>query len=90
MNIVQTNTFKQHVKKLHIHEKKDLDDAIRLVVSDPSIGHMKKGDLNGVRVFKFKMVKQLTLLAYHFIDNKMQLMLLSFGPHENFYRDLSL
>ena len=49
---------------------------------------MKKGDLNGVQVYKFKMVKQLTLLAYEFYESKLELILLALGTHENFYRDI--
>ena len=49
---------------------------------------MKKGDLVGVRVYKFKMVGQLTLVAYEFYEGKLFLVMLAFGCHENFYRDL--
>lgn len=88
MNILQTSTFSRQVKKLHRNQKKDLDKAIKVVAKDPSIGEMKKGDLNGVQVYKFKMVKQLALLAYEFHVNELQIILLILGTHENFYRDL--
>jgi mRNA-degrading endonuclease RelE of RelBE toxin-antitoxin system len=88
MNILQTSTFGRQVKKLHRNQKKDLDKAIKVVAKDPSIGEMKKGDLNGIQVYKFKMVKQLTLLAYEFHVNELQVILLMLGTHENFYRDL--
>jgi len=42
----------------------DLKNAIQGIVSDPKLGEMKKGDLSGIRVFKFVIVNQLTLLAY--------------------------
>lgn len=45
------------------------------------------GDLSGVLVYKFKMVKQLTLLAYSYHDQTIALTLLALGTHENFYRD---
>ncbi len=45
------------------------------------------GDLSGVLVYKFKMVKQLTLLAYTCHDQTITLTFLAFGTHENFYRD---
>ena len=63
-------------------------EAIHRIASDPLIGKIKKWNLNGVQVYKFKMVNQLTLLAYEFYQNELQLILLAFGSHENFYRDL--
>ena len=88
MNIVQTSTFSKTVKKLHKNQKIDLDKAIRGIVENPSIGDEKVGDLSGVSVYKFKMVKQLTLLAYKYEDQTITLTLLALGPHENFYRNL--
>ena len=88
MNILQTATFKNQVKKLHKNQKNDLDIAIQEICKNPFIGDAKKGDLSGVRVYKFKMTKQLTLLAYEFVHGELQLILLALGSHENFYRDL--
>lgn len=88
MQILQTNVFKKAVKKLHPSQKKDLDQAVKTVVSNPEVGQVKAGDLAGVRVYKFKMVKQLTLLAYSFEGQTITLTLLALGAHENFYRDL--
>lgn len=88
MNIHQTTTFSKQIKKLHKNQKKELDEAIKAIIKNPSIGEMKKGDLNGVQVYKFKMVNQLTLIAYDFNAHKKQLILLALGSHENFYRDL--
>lgn len=55
-------------------------------LQNPEIGELKKGDLAGIRVYKFYMGKQLTLLAYQYSEKK--LALLSLSSHENFYRDL--
>lgn len=88
MKILQTPTFTKQLKKLHSNQKKDLDGAITAIVSNPSIGELKKGDLNGIRVYKFSMVKQLTLLVYEYQDDERLLLLFSLGSHENFYRDL--
>jgi len=57
MKIVQTRIFSKTVKKLHANQKKDLDAAVKAIVADPAIGDMKVGDLVGIRVYKFKMVK---------------------------------
>ncbi len=88
MNIVQTSTFGKAVNKLHKNQKKDLDEAVRVIVGNPSIGTAKVGDLSGISVHKFKMVKQLTLLAYKYEDQTITLTLLALGTHENFYRNL--
>lgn len=88
MNIVQTQTFSKQLKKLHKNQKKDLDEAVKEVIGHPQIGETKKGDLSGIRVYKFSMVKQLTLLAYEWHDSDSLLILLALGSHENFYRDL--
>ncbi len=88
MNVVQTLAFKKAVKKLKKNQKDALDDAINTIMGDVNIGQVKKGDLAGVRVYKFKMVKQEMLLAYHFEGNTLVLTLLGLGSHENFYRDL--
>ncbi len=74
-------------KKLHRPQKTELDDAVRAVGADPEIGEAKVGDLAGVRVYKFRLSNQLCLLAYRILDAD-SLKLLTFGPHENFYRDI--
>lgn len=88
MNIVQTATFKKQVKKLHKNQKKELDIAVMAIATNPKLGDLKKGDLAGIQVYKFHIDDLLALLAYEFCDQEKQLVLLSFGSHENFYRDL--
>lgn len=88
MQIIQTNEFKKAVKRLHANQKKDLDGAIKTIMQNTKVGEAKIGDLSGIFVYKFKMVKQLTLLAYSFANQTITLTLLGLGPHENFYRDL--
>ena len=90
MKIEQTRRFLQTVKKLHSNQKSDLNKVVRMLIKTPEKGELKKGSLAGVRVYKFKMQNQLTLLAYRFIDDVPCLILLSIaiGSHENFYRDL--
>ena len=88
MKVLQTNRFQKAVKKLHANQKLELDNAIQQLIQNPEIGELKKGDLTGVRVFKFKMQNQLTLLGYRFINDEPCLLMLSVGSHENFYRDL--
>lgn len=88
MNIVQTTTFRKAIRKLHKNQKKDLDEAVRAIVNNPDIGEQKSGDLSSISVYKFKMAKQLTLMAYTYEDRTITLTLLALGTHENFYRDL--
>lgn len=88
MEVLQTTSFRRNVKKLHANQKADLDTAIKKIIEKPDIGEAKTGDLDGVFVYKFKMVKQLTLLAYSFEKERIILTLLALGSHENFYRDL--
>ena len=86
--ILQTPSFKKIVKKLQPNQKKDLYQAITDVVENPLIGEQKKGDLRSLRVHKFKMVKQLTLLGYQYVEGTITLTLISVGSHENFYRNI--
>ncbi|HBY05929.1 MAG: hypothetical protein UV38_C0003G0014 [candidate division TM6 bacterium GW2011_GWE2_42_60] len=85
MQIFQTSTFTKQLKKLHKTQKIELDEAVKTILKNPDIGEAKKGDLSGIRVYKFKMTKQLTLLAYECNKKKSQIVLLAFGSHENFY-----
>ena len=87
MRIHVTPSFMRTTKKLHRPQKADLDEAVRAVSVDPEIGEAKVGDLAGVRVYKFRLSNQLCLLAYRILDED-SLKLLTFGPHENVYRDL--
>lgn len=88
MKVLQTNEFERSVKKLPKQLKSDLDVAVKAVMANPEVGELKKADLSGVRVYKFKMNKQLTLLAYSYEEDTVTLHLLKLGSHENFYRDL--
>ena len=88
MNIEQKPSFKKAVKKLKKNQKADLAKAIETLVQAPESGQIKKGDLSNLRVYKFKMVKQETLLAYTWENDIRTLTLIGLGSHENFYRDL--
>jgi mRNA-degrading endonuclease RelE of RelBE toxin-antitoxin system len=86
--VLQTPTFKKAVKKLHQNQKADLDKAVKKLIDDPLLGEQKKGDLTFLRVYKFKMTKQLTLLGYSYQEGTVTLELIALGSHENFYRDI--
>jgi len=78
--------FKKVYKKLHANERKKVNNAIKIIVSNPKAGKEKKGDLSGVSVYKFKVQNQEFLLAYEWKPGER--LLLALGVHENFYRDL--
>lgn len=88
MIVKQSGIFSRRVKKLHPAEKQSLDDAVKVIIEDPTIGELKVGDLAGVQVYKYKHNIQQNLLAYRFVKEELVLTLLALGSHENFYRDL--
>ena len=87
IRVLQTPSFKKAVKKLHKNQKADLDTAVKELLENPLVGVQKKGDLSFMRVYKFKMIKQLTLLGYSYENGALVLELMTLGSHENFYRN---
>ena len=63
-----------------------MDGAVRTIISEPECGEAKKGDLLVVRDYKCKLNKKQILLSYEMKQEAVYL--LTFGSHENFYRDL--
>lgn len=88
MRVIQANEFARTVKKLPKQLKLELDVAVRAIIANPLLGDAKLADLAGIRVYKFKLNKQLTLLGYEHDAETVTLYLLKLGSHENFYRDL--
>lgn len=86
MVIFQTKIFGKQKKKFYANQISALDKAVKEIVANPTLGDLKRGDLQGIRVYKFKIVNQEYLLAY--TASKDQISLLATGTHENFYRDL--
>jgi len=86
MKILQSRSFVRKIKKFTKQEKSRLDQEIRRIIDNPHIRSEKKGDLRGVYVHKFKIQAVQYLLAYRFIGNVLELIII--GPHENYYRDL--
>lgn len=88
MTIFLTSTFKRAAKKLHQSKKKLVEEAIQKIQKNPNIGELKIGDLASVRVYKFRILNQLKLLSYLYYEKEDKIILLSVGPHENFYENL--
>jgi mRNA-degrading endonuclease YafQ of YafQ-DinJ toxin-antitoxin module len=87
VRVLETPSFRKDVKRLQPNQKQDLDGAVRAIMADPMAGDQKQGDLAWLRVYKFRMVNQLTLLGYE-LTSADTLVLHAVGSHENFYRDL--
>jgi len=87
MRITQSGLFKKKTRKFHQREKSILDNQIRKILKNPSVGQEKRGDLKGVFVHKFKIDSTQYLLAYRVTEDTLELIMR--GPHENYYRDLS-
>ena len=87
MEVTQTRLFARKVKKISAQEKGILDEEIRKIIANPSIGQKKRGTLKGVFIHKFKIHTTQFLLAYRFSDSQI-LELIMIGPQENYYRDL--
>ena len=87
MKIIQSPLFARTVKKFHKNEKERLDIEIRKIFENPLIGQEKKGDLKNIFVYKFKIKDRQYLLSYRTKHESLELITL--GPHENYYRDLT-
>ncbi len=86
MKILQSRSFERKVRKFTRREKSKLDQEIRKVIDNPYIGSEKKSDLRGVYIHKFKIQAVQYPLAYRFIGEGLELIMI--GPHKNYYRDL--
>ncbi|OFW97914.1 MAG: addiction module toxin RelE [Alphaproteobacteria bacterium RIFCSPHIGHO2_12_FULL_45_9] len=88
MQVVQTTKFRKSYKRLHENQRQELNKVLEAIISDPTLGEQKKGDLSWLRVHKCKIVNSLTLVGYHIDDGQLILTFVAVGSHENFYRDL--
>ncbi len=86
MKIYQSRSFEKKTKRMHKREKEILDQEIRSIANNPSIGEEKKEDLKGIFVHKFKIKTAEYLLAYRVVGKDLEFIMI--GPHENYYRDL--
>ena len=86
--VFQTSRFEKALDKLDEKALRMVEDEIEKIIADPQLGELKKGDLSYLRVHKFHVHKQLFLLGYSWVDQKLELYLLSLASHENFYREM--
>jgi len=88
MRIIQSRTFEKRVRRFRKQDKRILDQQVRKILREPSVGQEKRGELRGIFVHKFKIHATQYLLSYR-MANAETLELIMIGPHENYYRDLT-
>lgn len=76
MKILQSRSFERKIRKFSGREKAELDEHIRSIAENPSLGIEKTGDLKGVFVHKFRIQKRLFLLAYRFVRDDIELIMI--------------
>jgi mRNA-degrading endonuclease YafQ of YafQ-DinJ toxin-antitoxin module len=97
MKISQYGSFKKVYKKLHKNQLAEVNAAIQAIIDNPGLGERKKGNLSMLRVYKFQVRNQLTLIGYNVFPElteklptgtERELIFIDIGSHENFYRDI--
>jgi hypothetical protein len=86
MDIIASGKFVKFKKKSVEDLQIEIDNQVKNIIENPEAGELKKGDLKGIRVLKFRFNNQLFLLSYEITENKVYLY--TVGTHENFYKDL--
>ncbi|XBS70707.1 type II toxin-antitoxin system RelE/ParE family toxin [Acerihabitans sp. KWT182] len=86
IDVYETRRFSKALAKLPLDLLKAVEDEIDAVIANPAIGEQKKRDLRFLRVHKFLLSNQWMLLGYSWVENRLELYLLSLGTHENFYQ----
>jgi len=85
MRLVETSKFKRLRKKLRQEqEKKELKNAIKKIVEDPSSGKKLKGEFRELMSFNYSVKGQSKRLIYK--TEKDTIILFSFGPREGIYK----
>lgn len=88
IEVYMSRRFEKALNKLINKHLKFVEDEIDKIVDNPKIGTPKKGDLSYLRVHKFKLKSQQVLLGYSWLEDKIEIYLLHFGPHDNFYQKM--
>lgn len=86
IDVYETRRFTKALERLPEAHLVVVEDEIEKIIANPLIGEQKKGDLSHLRVHKFQLNNQLALLGYSWVEDKVELYLLSLGSHENFYQ----
>jgi mRNA-degrading endonuclease RelE of RelBE toxin-antitoxin system len=86
ISVYESRRFEKALQKLSETELTIVEDEIDKIIATPEIGEQKKGNLSHLWVHKFKLTTKPVLLAYRWVENKLELYLLNIGPHENFIK----
>ena len=85
MRLVETSKFKRLRKKLRQEqEKKELRNAIKKIMEDPSSGKKLKGEFSELMSFNYSVKGQSRRFIYK--KEKDALILFSFSPREGIYK----
>lgn len=87
IDVYESSRFSKALGRLSEPQLIIVEDEIERIITNPEVGELKKGDLSYLRVHKFQLNNQLTLLGYSWIEQKIELYLLSLSSHENFYQE---
>ncbi|MFL4558716.1 type II toxin-antitoxin system RelE/ParE family toxin [Yersinia kristensenii] len=87
IDIYESSRFSKALDRLSEQQLMVVEDQVELIITAPEMGQLKKGDLSYLRVHKFQLNNQLALLGYSWIEQKIELYLLSLSSHENFYQE---
>jgi hypothetical protein len=71
IDVYESRRFEKALAKLSDIQLKTVENEVDLIIDNPTIGTQKKGDLSHLRVHKFKMNHQETLLGYSWLEDKM-------------------
>ncbi|MBF0349658.1 MAG: type II toxin-antitoxin system RelE/ParE family toxin [SAR324 cluster bacterium] len=71
MNITQTRTFEQQMKKLSMTQQDHLEDIIWQLQIDPTSGKQWKGTLNGYWYVDYEDSQGKKYLFYQFTENQL-------------------
>lgn len=85
IEVYQSSRFEKAFHRLIKADQDRVDEEIERIIANPETGERKKGDLNYLWVHKFYIAKQQYLLGYSWVDQKLEIYLLSMGTHENYY-----
>ena len=90
VDIYESRRFTKALSKLSPEQLLLVEDEIEKIIDNPNIGETKKGVLSHLKVHKFKMDNQQLLLGYSWIENKIEIYLLHFASHNNFYQKMKV
>ncbi len=89
MESIALPKFERVYKKFTNKLRQKIRKEIKLILDNPETGELKKGDLTGISVYKFREKRQLYFLVYQVDYKDDRLYLYAIGTHEGFYKKLT-